>query len=372
VIVTYTDAPTATNCTGRPGIDRTWKATDGCGNMSTCVQHITFVDTTPPAMTCPANVTLVPPGPGQPGVATYVAPTATDNCDPNPTESCTPPSGSTFPVGTTTVTCTATDACGNSSTCAFKVIVPVCVTTVTVEANFTKKGSNTANKAPVTNARVVMLPKARVQAQCNLLDAPCVWTNLATINNPPDPVFTTGPDGSIVVYSSVPDPNGWAIYIDMQGAQASGATITMGTTKIAVANTDCAPNKRFTAILVADSTGTTATAMTQRQQQITGSLLEITYPEQVEWDGTDFLYPFIFTSDSDWEVDVCATVPQGYRIRGSPCEQLFVANETKVIFFDVEDIGSPEPRLQVRGRVRHHGRNTPLDFDVPGKRKKKH
>ena len=36
---------------------------------------------------------------------------------------CTPPSGSTFPVGTTTVNCLATDACGNTTNCTFTVTV---------------------------------------------------------------------------------------------------------------------------------------------------------------------------------------------------------------------------------------------------------
>jgi hypothetical protein len=58
---------------------------------------------------------------------TYAAPTASDNCG-AATTSCVPASGSTFPVGATTVTCTATDAAGNSATCTF---------TVTVLYNFT-------------------------------------------------------------------------------------------------------------------------------------------------------------------------------------------------------------------------------------------
>ena len=49
--------------------------------------------------------------------------TATDNVDPNPTVTCQPTSGSLFPVGDTTVTCTATDASGNSSTASFVVHV---------------------------------------------------------------------------------------------------------------------------------------------------------------------------------------------------------------------------------------------------------
>ena len=50
---------------------------------------------------------------------TYPDPTVPDGV----TVSCDPPSGSTFPAGTTTVTCTAVDADGNASTCGFTVTV---------------------------------------------------------------------------------------------------------------------------------------------------------------------------------------------------------------------------------------------------------
>jgi hypothetical protein len=53
----------------------------------------------------------------------YVAPTATDTVDPEPDVSCDRASGFTFPIGTTTVTCTATDSVGNSSTDTFDVTV---------------------------------------------------------------------------------------------------------------------------------------------------------------------------------------------------------------------------------------------------------
>jgi len=56
-------------------------------------------------------------------VVTYTLPTVTDNEDPNPTIACDHPSGSTFTIGETLVTCTATDASGNTSTATFTVTV---------------------------------------------------------------------------------------------------------------------------------------------------------------------------------------------------------------------------------------------------------
>jgi len=53
----------------------------------------------------------------------YDLPEVTDDTDPNPTISCEPESGSLFPVGATTVTCTAEDVSGNNSTVEFNVIV---------------------------------------------------------------------------------------------------------------------------------------------------------------------------------------------------------------------------------------------------------
>ncbi len=53
----------------------------------------------------------------------YTLPTATDNEDPTPTVACSPASGSTFKIGQTVVTCTATDANGNVATDTFNVLV---------------------------------------------------------------------------------------------------------------------------------------------------------------------------------------------------------------------------------------------------------
>ncbi|MEW6065059.1 MAG: HYR domain-containing protein [Bacillota bacterium] len=87
-----------------------------------CTGNIVVIDDEPPVITCPSNqVVFVAPGLCE-AVVNYPPPMATDNC-PGVTFSCDPPPGSTFPLGTTTVTCTATDASDNVSSCTFAVIV---------------------------------------------------------------------------------------------------------------------------------------------------------------------------------------------------------------------------------------------------------
>jgi len=89
-------------------------AMDAAGNTASCMFTVTVNDTQAPTIVCPPTQS-VPPGP-----LNYPAPTVTDNC-PGATFVCSPPSGTTFPVGATTVTCTATDAAGNQSSCSFLV-----------------------------------------------------------------------------------------------------------------------------------------------------------------------------------------------------------------------------------------------------------
>src|SRR5204863_3431892 len=55
--VTYNDA-VSPGCGGSKVITRTWTASDPCGNNTNAVQIITVRDTTPPALTLPANRVL--------------------------------------------------------------------------------------------------------------------------------------------------------------------------------------------------------------------------------------------------------------------------------------------------------------------------
>jgi hypothetical protein len=281
--VTVTSTPASGTAFERGTTPVTVEATDGAGNKSQGTFTVTVEDREAPKITCPANITVKEEfGKGY-AVVNYDAPTVTDNC--SATVSCLPQSGSQFPVGTTEVTCTATDDAGNKATCTFKVTVSKiqCFTMVSVDANFTGKGWKGAKQVPVKGVKVVMLPKGPVQSNVqNLLDAQSVWAKLSVINAVGDPVFETDATGKVMVQSSVADPNGWAVYIDLTNASGAGVTapaITKGTLKIAVANSDCAPQKKFTVKLESDLITTTASFDRQANLSTSGAEGDV-MPEQ--------------------------------------------------------------------------------------------
>jgi hypothetical protein len=100
------------------------EAVDTSNNTNTCsfVVEVTPTDTTPPVVTCPANIVAECTGPDGAAVP-YTGQSAVDNCDGAMVPACTPASGSTFALGPTTVTCSATDAANNTGTCTFTVTV---------------------------------------------------------------------------------------------------------------------------------------------------------------------------------------------------------------------------------------------------------
>ena len=116
----------------------------GAGNTTTVTTTLTVADQTAPVISCPSNIEVFLPAnsPDTSMAVTYPAATATDNCSSSPTVTYSHASGSVFPVGTTTVTATATDAAGNHSECTF---------TITVRYNFTGFFSP-VNNPPTLNA----------------------------------------------------------------------------------------------------------------------------------------------------------------------------------------------------------------------------
>jgi len=120
VAVTVVSTVTNMACAGTFAATRTWQAADASGNTATCSQIVTVVDTRPPVLTCPANIVkeFVDGG----GATATFSGQATDVCS-SVTLTFLPPSGSLFPIGTTTVAGRAEDACGNASTCSFEITV---------------------------------------------------------------------------------------------------------------------------------------------------------------------------------------------------------------------------------------------------------
>jgi arabinogalactan endo-1,4-beta-galactosidase len=95
--------------------------------------------------------------------------------DSSPSLACFPASGSVFPVGTTTVTCTARDASGNTSTASFQITVKGASTQIEDLISLVQ-GLNLSNG--LTNSLVnklenshASLDKGNTNAACNQLSS---------------------------------------------------------------------------------------------------------------------------------------------------------------------------------------------------------
>lgn len=124
---------------------------DLTGGSTTQSFTVRVNDVTPPVVSVPGNQTATTSGSG--AVVTFPPPTANDNVDGSLTPSCNHHSGDTFPIGQTTVACTATDNAGNTGSASFKVTVTFVDTTppvVTVPANQTVTATGPLTTVPFT------------------------------------------------------------------------------------------------------------------------------------------------------------------------------------------------------------------------------
>ncbi|WP_375577704.1 HYR domain-containing protein [Marivirga tractuosa] len=121
----------------------TYTATDNAGNETLCSFNVIVEDDNSPNFTtCVADI-LLSANDDCEKMAEWTTPEVTDNCDNDITLESDFNSGDVFPLGTTTVTYTATDDAGNTSNCSFNVIVednnaPValsCPEKLTINAN---------------------------------------------------------------------------------------------------------------------------------------------------------------------------------------------------------------------------------------------
>jgi len=90
----------------------TCTAEDAAGNVGTDTLNVEVVDTTPPVVTPPPDTTEEATSSAG-AVVVFPPASATDDVGVTSGPTCLPATGSTFPLGVTTVTCTASDAAGN-------------------------------------------------------------------------------------------------------------------------------------------------------------------------------------------------------------------------------------------------------------------
>ncbi len=101
----------------------TCTAVDEADNESLNSFSISVMDSTPPVIDGVPSDQEVPWDGSDPVVA-WEPPTAIDVVDGNTPVTCDPPSGSTFPAGSTEVICRAEDVAGNTGQVSFFVTVP--------------------------------------------------------------------------------------------------------------------------------------------------------------------------------------------------------------------------------------------------------
>ena len=105
------------SCDSSYSLERVWSASDECGNTALCTQIVSVVDTTPPTITCPSDITAECNEGTDPSVLGMA--TAIDGCSTNVTItlSDTGVAGSCPVVTEITRVWTVTDDCGLSDVC---------------------------------------------------------------------------------------------------------------------------------------------------------------------------------------------------------------------------------------------------------------
>ncbi|QIK74577.1 HYR domain-containing protein [Nocardioides piscis] len=187
----------------------TCSATDKAGNTGVSAPiDVVVTDTLGPVVTPPANITVG----NDAATVSYEEATAIDLVDGTVPATCTPASGTRFSLGSTPVTCTATDRAGNTGTATFSVEVQdVTKPIVTVPANVT--------------------------------------------------VEATGPDGALVTYDAATGHDDVDGPVDATCDKASGTAFPLGETEVTCSAEDAAGNvgdSSFT-VTVEDTTAPTIT-----------------------------------------------------------------------------------------------------------------
>lgn len=145
-----------------------------------------------PTLNCPANIS-VNNDPGQcTAVVTYTTPTAMSDCSTPGTVTCMPASGSTFPIGMTTVNCSVTDDQSHMGSCSFTVTVAGTVgPSISCPVNVI---ANTVN--PGDSSVIVNYPTPSASSPCSSVSVVCVPASGTAFPKGVTTVTCTATDGN--------------------------------------------------------------------------------------------------------------------------------------------------------------------------------
>jgi hypothetical protein len=155
--------------------------TDSGSLTATGFFTVTVQDTTAPTLSLPSNRTEEATGPN--GAAVSFNATANDIVDGSITPTCDAASGDTFPLGTTTVHCTAADAHGNSSSGSFDVTVQDTTGPVlSLPANITKQATSNSQATVNFTATANDLVDGSRPVSCNPASGSLFSAGTTTVN----------------------------------------------------------------------------------------------------------------------------------------------------------------------------------------------
>jgi HYR domain len=170
------------------------RATDASGNFTDAPPFtVTVQDTTPPALTLPGNQNVETENPS--GKAVTYSVTASDIVAGSIAPSCNHSSGDTFPIGTTAVHCTATDAHSNTSSGDFNVTVTLVDHTPPVLSGY-------ANKSVEANGPAGSVVNYPTPTAVDAQDGPIGAVTCAPLSG------STFPLGATAVHCSATDSHG--------------------------------------------------------------------------------------------------------------------------------------------------------------------
>lgn len=150
----------------------TCNAFDAAGNEGVAFFDVKVVDTTAPVITQlgdyqAGNATVSM-------VVNYSLPTANDIVDGATTVNCLPASGSSFPVGTTQVICSSSDAVGNTSQMQFNVIVGLQSVAGTTTVRRSTATTTTVNVVAIGDEEVTPTPTPTVTPTIEIAESGAV------------------------------------------------------------------------------------------------------------------------------------------------------------------------------------------------------